>query len=297
MRKSWLTKISPRLPRKFSPKEDINFLITNRLPRRWATLFMGRFSRIEVRWVRALSIGMWRTFSRELDLSDAKKSKFSSLHDCFIRELQDGSRPIDPNPSTITSPCDAIIGTHGRIDGDTVIQAKGFPYRLTDLFHDDELVERHRGGTFITMRLKASMYHRFHAPTDCRVRGVTYVSGDTWNVNPIALKRVEQLFCKNERAVIDLDLGDPNRALTLVPVAAILVASIKLHFLDDVLSLEYRGPNRIPCDATFRKGDEMGYFQHGSTILLFANGDFELCPELREGSRVRVGEPLLRTES
>ena len=74
------------------------------------------------------------------------------------------------------------------------------------------------------------MYHRFHAPHDCTVQRVTYISGDTWNVNPIALRRIEKLFCKNERAVIEARLGNGD-LLTIVPVAAILVACIRLHCL------------------------------------------------------------------
>ena len=131
------------------------------------------------------------------------------------------------------------------------------------------LVAKYRDGVFVTLRLKSNMYHRFHAPCDARVREVVYVSGDTWNVNPIALKRIERLYCKNERAIIDLDLGRPA-GLLLVPVAAILVASIRLHCLPAPLKLTYRGPNRLPCDAAYAKGDEMGWFEHGSTILVFA---------------------------
>ena len=138
------------------------------------------------------------------------------------------------------------------------------------------------------------MYHRFHAPHDCRVEQVTYISGDTWNVNPIALKRVGRLFCKNERAVVRTRLAATAISSTLVPVAAILVASIRLHFLDVLLNLRHRGPNVIPCDATFRKGEEMGWFEHGSTIIVFAPEGFTLCEDVYEGATVRVGEPLMR---
>jgi phosphatidylserine decarboxylase len=216
-------------------QEDLNFLVTNRIPRRLATQWMGWWSRIEVGWVRDLSLAIWRTFATDLDLEEAKSRRFRSLHDCFIRQLRDGARPVDRDPDVVTSPCDGIVGAMGRIDGTQVYQAKGFPYALADLLPDPALVARHRNGRFVTLRLKSSMYHRFHAPCRGRVTRVDYVSGDTWNVNPIALRRVEQLFCRNERAVIDIDLPDPGRALTLVPVAAILVASIKLNFLDDVL--------------------------------------------------------------
>jgi phosphatidylserine decarboxylase len=138
------------------------------------------------------------------------------------------------------------------------------------------------------------MYHRFHAPHDCRIERVIYVSGDTWNVNPIALRRIEQLFCKNERALLQLRLDATGHVVVLVPVAAVLVASIRLHFLDVLLHLRHRGPNVIACDAPFRKGAELGWFQHGSTIIVFAPAGFELCANVREGGVVRVGQPLMR---
>src|SRR5208282_999948 len=265
-------------------QENINFLLTNRIPRRWLTHFMGWLSRIENPWVCAACISLWRVFS-DLDLSEARKTRFASLHECFTRELKDGARPVDEDPEVLASPCDAIVGACGQVTAGSVLQAKGFPYPLIDLLGDAQLVRYYDRGQFATLRLTSSMYHRFHAPCDCRVEQVNYISGDTWNVNPIALKRVERLFCRNERAVIRCRL--PSGALlTLVPVAAILVASIRLNFLDVRLHLRYRGPNQIACDARLRKGQEMGWFEHGSTIIVFAPQGISLCGQLREGERI-----------
>jgi len=274
-------------------QEDINFLLTNRIPRRLATRFIGWFSRIEQPLVRDLSIAVWRLFS-DVDLRDARKTQFRSLHDCFIRELKDGSRPVDARPDVLVSPCDAIVGACGAIAGTALYQAKGFPYTLDDLLGDRDLTRAHRDGCYATLRLTAGMYHRFHAPHDCRIDRVVYVSGDTWNVNPIALKRIERLFCKNERAVLGTTLTAGGHPVTLVAVAAILVASIRLHFLDVVLNLRHRGANVIDCDALFRKGEELGWFEHGSTIIVFAPQGFALCDHVREGARIRAGEPLMR---
>ena len=270
--------------------EDINFLLTNRIPRRWLTLLVGRLSRIERRWFCAAAIAVWRVFS-DLDLSEAKKTRFESLHDCFTRELKEGARPIDGDPSVLSSPCDALVGACGQVEDGMVLQAKGFPYPLLDLLGDEELVDYYRRGQFATLRLTSAMYHRFHAPYDCRVQSVNYICGDTWNVNPIALKRVERLFCKNERAVIRCRLPS-GMLITLVPVAAILVASIRLKFLDVLLHLKYRGPNLIRCDAPLRKGEEMGWFEHGSTIIVFAPDGAGLREGLGEGDCVRAGEAL-----
>jgi phosphatidylserine decarboxylase len=273
-------------------QEDINFLLTNRVPRAALTRFMGWFSKIENPLVRDLSIACWRLFS-ELDLSEARKSHFNSLHDCFTRELKPGSRPPDPDPEIVVSPCDAIVGAFGAIADTELFQVKGAPYSLLDLLGDPALVEQHRNGRFITLRLTSSMYHRFHAPCDARIEQVDFISGDTWNVNPIALKRIEKLFCKNERAVIRTRLPS-GEALTLVPVAAILVASIRLHFLDRLLNAATPGPAMFPCDVSVRKGDELGWFEHGSTIIVLAPDHFEFCDNVVASARIRAGQPLLR---
>src|SRR5207245_5652957 len=116
----------------------------------------------------------------------------------------------------------------------------------------------------------------FHAPYDSHIGPVTLIHGDVWNVNPIALKRVERLFCKNERAVIRTHLST-GEAVTLVPVAAILVASIRLHFLDMVLNAQTRGPVNFPCDVNVSKGEERGWFEHGSHNIILAPAGSAFC--------------------
>jgi len=275
-------------------RERLNFVVTNRIPRRLATLFMGWFSQIEHPLVRDLSIGTWKLFAGDLNLHEARKTTFTSLHDCFVRELKPGARPVDRTPTVLVSPCDAIVGAKGTLEGTTLIQAKGFMYTLEDLLGSSDLVSAYRNGRYVTLRLTSAMYHRFHAPYDSHVGHVTYVSGDTWNVNPPTLKRIERLYCRNERAIIPLGLDGSDQSVVLVAVAAILVASIYLRFVDVPLTLKYRGPNRISCDASFRKGDELGHFRHGSTIVMFGTSGLELCPTVREGQVIRMGEPLFR---
>ena len=274
-------------------QEDLNFLLTNRIPRRLLTQFMGWFSQIEQPLVRDISIGLWRFFS-DLDLREARSTKFRSMHDCFIRQLKDGARPVERSAEILVSPCDAIVGATGTIAGTNLYQIKGFPYTLEELLCDRDLVEAHRDGRYVTLRLTSSMYHRFHAPHDCRIERVTLIHGDTWNVNPIALRRVEKLFCKNERALLRTKLAASGDTVTLVLVAAVLVASIRLNFLDVLLSLRHRGPNVMACDAPFAKGEEMGWFQHGSTVIVLAPASFSLCDSVREGAIIRVGQPLMR---
>lgn len=275
-------------------QERINFLVTNRIPRRHLTRFVGWFSTIEHPVVRDLSIGALQFFAGDLHLHEARKRRFSSLRDCFTRELKDDVRPIDRGPNVLVSPCDGIVGASGRIGGTTLVQAKGFEYCLEDLVGDASLVERYRDGSYVTLRLTASMYHRFHAPDDCRVAEVIHISGDTWNVNPIALKRVARLFCKNERVVVPVTLRGTGESIALVAVGAILVASVRLNFLEFPLSRRYGGPSRLTCSASFRRGEELGYFEHGSTIIVLATPGLTLASHIREGERIRMGEPLLQ---
>jgi phosphatidylserine decarboxylase len=278
---------------KIVAQEDLNFLLTNRLPRRAATRLMGRISRIEHPLVRSPSIALWRFFA-DVDLSDAATTCYRSLHDAFTRALRDGARPADPSPDILASPCDASVGACGRIKDDIVYQVKGFPYRLGELLGPTVAFDPFRGGSYATLRLTAGMYHRFHAPHDGLVEHVTYISGDTWNVNPITLRRVERLFCRNERAVIRMTLAVDGIPILLVPVAAILVAGIRLHFLDTERLLRHGGPRTVACQARLTKGEEMGWFEHGSTILVFSPSGVELCPQVVEGAKVRAGSPLMR---
>jgi phosphatidylserine decarboxylase len=272
--------------------EQLNFLLTNRIPRRALTRFMGWFSKIEQPLVRDLSIAAWRLFC-DVDLSEAKELQFRSLHDCFVRELRDGVRPIDPDPDVLVSPCDAIVGAAGTVADDVLLQVKGFPYTLEELLCDPALVALHRNGRYATLRLTAGMYHRFHAPHACRVRQVTHIAGDAWNVNPGTLRRIERVYCRNERAVLHLALADGG-ALTLVAVAAVLVADVRLRFLDIPVDRRRRDWTAYPADVRLAKGEEMGWFEHGSTIIALAPDGYSLCDNVVAGSIIRMGQPLLR---
>ncbi|MFN9771107.1 MAG: archaetidylserine decarboxylase [Burkholderiales bacterium] len=285
--------MTSRALRALAMQEDLNFLLTNRIPRIAATRLMGRFSGIRSPLLARASIAVWRLFT-DLDLDEAVPQRYESLQQCFTRALRPGARPVCEDPGVLASPSDGIVGELGRVVDGRVYQAKGFPYSIAELLGPRGDPAAFEGGTYVTLRLTSAMYHRFHAPHDCTVERVTHLNGDTWNVNPIALRRVERLFCRNERAAIELRLSRGGHRVTLVPIAAILVASIRLHFADLRLHVDYDGPETIVCDARLRKGEEMGWFEHGSTIVVFAPEGFEPCEGVATGRRIRMGEPLLR---
>jgi phosphatidylserine decarboxylase len=278
---------------RLSRSDRVNFLLTNGIPRRLATNAMGWISRSEQPLIRDTALAIWRLFSA-LDLSDAAGAPFPSLHACFTRRLLPGARPFVADPAILAAPCDAIVGAHGKVTAGEMLQIKGFSYRLADLLDDPAHAASLEGGTYITLRLTAAMYHRFHAPADCVVTAVTHIFGDVWNVNPPTLRRVKRLYCRNERAVVRTTLAATGLAVTLVPVAAVLVAGIRLGFLDLPTGLGRKVRWSAVCDVALRKGEEMGWFEHGSTIVLIAAPGFSVCPGVVEGGLIRAGEGLLR---
>ncbi|MFM1886132.1 MAG: phosphatidylserine decarboxylase [Pseudomonadota bacterium] len=275
-------------------RDAANFLMTNRLPRRQLTRLFGWYSKLEQPWVAQPSLALWRRVA-DLHLEEAEQQQFRSLHECFVRRLKPGARPLCTDADTLCSPSDAIIGACGTVREGQVLQVKGQAYPLADLLLDDGLARRHEGGLFITLRLTSSMYHRFHAPCDLQIQRVTHIPGDMWNVNPPALARVPSLFCRNERAVIRVRCQPGGEPLTLVPVAAILVASLRLHCINALLGQAYEGPRDIPCNAGVSRGEEMGWFEHGSTIIMLAPRGWQLAPGLATGMRIRMGEALVKT--
>src|SRR5262249_36150374 len=120
----------------FLQQEDLNFLLTNRLPRALATRVMGRVSRVRNHLVSVPALWAFRFFADDLRLDEASKSRFDSLHDCFTRELREGARPVNAEPDVLVSPCDAIVGASGRVESGRALQIKGSPYRLGELLND-----------------------------------------------------------------------------------------------------------------------------------------------------------------
>lgn len=283
------------LVQRLQAQDRLNFWLTNRIPRRILSHLMGAFSRIENDWLASLSIRIWQQFADDLSLHEAEAKRFSSLRACFTRSLQAGARPIDRTPGTISSPCDAVIGAHGLIDDGSLVQAKGLVYSLKDLLQDPELSRLHQGGTYVTLRLKSSMYHRFHAPCAGRSNRVRYISGDVFNVNPPTLRRIPGVFCRNERAILPIEPHSSEQLapVTLVPVAAVLVSSMRFWIDGRPTSVRRRGTHEFESTSEFARGDELGWFEHGSTIVLLAGPGLRLAPELQQEEIVKMGRALL----
>ena len=273
--------------------DRLNFAITNNLPRRAVSRLMGRVAAIENRLISAPAIAAFR-FLCAPDLSEARQASFASLRDCFIRELAPGRRPIDPRPDILASPSDGIVVAAGTIAQGLLLQVKGSAYPLAELLRDEARAAALEGGCYATLRLTAGMYHRFHAPQDGRLTEIVHIAGDAWNVNPPALARIPRLYCRNERAALRLEPNIGGPTITLVAVAAVLVAGIRIHGAALPARRDHAEPWRSPCDLPRAKGEELGWFEHGSTIVVLAPRGVALAPALREGTTIRMGEALMR---
>jgi phosphatidylserine decarboxylase len=273
-------------------RDQLNFLITNIGPRRAWSRMAGRISQWRQPLFTQIALWIWNQFD-PLELQDSPPQRYASIQDCFTRPLKPGARTVDTDPETLCSPCDGILGAHGCIENGMLFQLKGKPYALHDLVGPIDAIHPWRHGHFLTIRIKSNMYHRFHSPCKGTLMHSQYFPGDTWNVNPPTLARVNRLFCRNERACLHIHTshGDP---IALVPVAAIWVAGIRVHALAQTDWRETTEPRPITPGVEMNKGEEIGWFEHGSSILLISPASHHICEGLKEGDRIWMGQALMR---
>ncbi len=241
----------------------------------------------------------YRAFARavgaNLDEAELALDAYPSFGDFFARRLRNGARSIDPGRQAIISPCDGVVAANGTIDHGTLVQAKGRNYALAELLDSEPLAETFDGGTYATIYLSPRDYHRVHAPCAGTVRAYGYVPGALWPVNPRVVARRDGVFSRNERVVIELTCAELG-AVALVMVGAAGVGNIVLHGQggEELSSASLRGAgarHRLDLDLAVKRGDELGAFRLGSTVILvFRRGAAALT--LSEGQPVMFGESI-----
>jgi phosphatidylserine decarboxylase len=244
----------------------------------------------------------YRAFARavgaNLDEVELALGGYPSLGDFFARRLRHGAREVDSAPSAIISPCDGVLAARGTAVAGALVQAKGRTYQLAELVADAELAECLTGGPYATIYLSPRDYHRVHAPVDARIEGYDYLPGALWPVNPRFAARRDGLLVRNERVVIRMNAGALGR-VALVMVGAAGVGNIRLAAAlgaaGDSAAWRAAGePRRVELgDAEVRRGDELGAFRLGSTVVLvFEPRAVELSGEV--GDAVRFGQRIGR---
>jgi phosphatidylserine decarboxylase len=228
-----------------------------------------------------------------VDLTEMRKpiEEMKSFNDFFTRELKPDARVIDADPLSVISPVDGQVAEYGPVTGGMLIQTKGVHYSLVDLLGENA-AERYAEGFFITLYLSPADYHRIHAPISGQVKRFSYFSGNLWPVNALGVKHVGGLFALNERIVTPLE--GTQGVVTVVKVGATVVGRITLDYNELRTNKGRRTHIDLPVVPTrhYHKGDEIGQFQLGSTvILLFEKGRF-IPRRLQTGQPIRLGEGL-----
>ena len=245
-------------------------------------------------WVASLIRSFIKFF--KVDLSDAEIDQvegYTTFNQFFTRNLKDGTRPINRDNDVISSPCDGRISQFGAIDNRQMIQAKGKHYSLNDIFtsacsHAEKFID----GQFMTIYLSPRDYHRVHMACDARLLEMVYVPGRLFSVAPYAPKAIEKVFAKNERVVSIFEVDGGYMAATMV--GAVNVAAIDMAWHGMVtpphmnLAARYDYQNE---DITLKKGDEMGTFNMGSTVVLcFSKGCYSPMATLATEQGLKMGE-------
>lgn len=234
-----------------------------------------------------------------VDMSEAEDPSihaYKNFNSFFTRALKPGIRPIDEGTASITSPADGEISEMGKIEYGRILQAKGRGYGLTNLLGGSQ--ERSKpfiDGSFCTIYLSPKDYHRVHMPCAGQLVDAIYIPGDLYSVNQTTADSVDNLFARNERLVCMFDTDQGPMAMVLV--GAMIVAGIETSWSGQVAPLT-KAPLRIfqnqaDQSLTLQRGDEMGRFKLGSTvILLFPPNTIDWREKLSAGSSVKMGEMI-----
>jgi phosphatidylserine decarboxylase len=237
----------------------------------------------------------YRAFARatgaDLDEAELDLRAYASLGDLFARRLRPGARTVDGEPTSIIAPCDGVLAARGTAVDGALIQAKGKTHQLDELLLDDKLADRLTGGDYATIYLSPRDYHRVHTPVDGRLIRYEYIPGALWPVNPLVASRRDRLLSRNERVVITIDAGRLGM-VAIVMVGAAGVGNIALQYAPESVTWRASGERRrIELDHELSRGDELGAFRLGSTVVMvFQPGPVHLAGDV--GEVVRFGERM-----
>jgi phosphatidylserine decarboxylase len=237
-----------------------------------------------------------RAFARRygVALEEAERGfeGYSTFAEFFSRRLKQGLRPIDAGENIVVSPVDGSVSQVGYAAGSECIQAKGIHYSLEALLGSSEAGAQFKDGPFATLYLAPRDYHRIHAPLSGRIEGYTYIPGEFWPVNARSVRSKRALFCLNERLITFL--STPAGPCAVAKVGATCVGLIRASYGEVVTrSGKPREVCRFKEPIAVCKGDELGAFEMGSTvILLFQRGRVRWDEALAEGATVRMGKRI-----
>jgi phosphatidylserine decarboxylase len=235
-----------------------------------------------------------RGFGVDLSEAELPPEGYPSFNAFFTRRLRTGVRPIAVAGDAVVSPSDSHLSSIGRVPADGRLeQVKGETYAVEALLGSSEDAARFRDGQHATLYLSPAMYHRVHSPVDGEIVSWRYQAGRLFPVNAMGARAVPGLFTRNERVSVRIETPS-HGAVAVVLVGAANVGRISLAFTDLVTNRGHAaGTFHPPAPIPIRRGDELGVFNLGSTVVLLI-ADPALAPAAQAGSLVRMGQPLWR---
>ena len=277
-------------------KADIVVAAQRLLPKHWLSRQIARLAESRVAWFKNLLIKR-AIFAFDIDLGEADRSRIEDYHsfnDFFTRALRDGARPIDPLAEAIVSPADGSISQIGTLEDDRILQAKDSDYSAAQLIGDQQQAKSYVNGSFATIYLSPSDYHRVHIPCAGKLLSTRYIPGDLFSVNDLTSQALPGLFSNNERLVCEFESPSTGN-FCVIFVGAMLVAGIETLWG----GVEQPGGGNVReqrYDATtydFSKGGELGRFKFGSTVIMLFQADrCSWLETVKAGDEVRVGERI-----
>lgn len=274
----------------------MKIILQKLLPRYSLTRLFGKLGECKTRWFKNLFIqGFIKLY--KIDLVEAKISnykEFKCFNEFFSRKLSDSSRPIDKDTNAMISPVDGFIYDYGTISEQPMFEAKGFEFSLADLVVKNTTADLVKNGEFLCMYLSPKDYHRTHMPIAGRLLEMLYVPGDYYSVSPEILKNIPGIFAKNERIICTFETK--QGPMVYLMIGAMNVSSIHTVWAGGV-NTQRKGQIVHTCyrneNIVLQKGDELGHFQMGSTVIvLFAKDMAKLTDNLKPNQHCLYGEKI-----
>lgn len=266
------------------------------VPQHWLSRFIGMLADSQVKSIKNFLI---KQFIDQFDvnMSEAENpdpKSYASFNEFFVRPLKSDVRTVDTVSEAFCSPADGAISEFGEIKNDRLIQAKGYYFDLLSLVGDDPaLAEPFSSGNFATIYLSPKDYHRVHMPFKGKLIATRYVPGKLFSVNNVTANSVPYLFARNERLVCLFETDKGPMAMILV--GAMIVAGIETVWSGQVTPLpKLATTTRFDQDIELDKGQEMGRFKLGSTVIILSPKDQIQFDELKVGQDLRMGEKIAR---
>lgn len=256
------------------------------VPHHALSRLVGRFADSGVPWLKNLLIDTFiKVYNVDMRESTRKKSAdFENFNDFFTRELAAGARTINGN---ITCPADGTVSAVGKVERNQIFQAKDLTYSLEKLLASEN-VSSFIDGSFITIYLAPNDYHRVHFPTGASLQSARYVPGKLFSVNQLTADNIPDLFTDNERLICDTTTND--KSVSIIMIGAMIVAGIKTTWQAEAYPANKFHSETFDTPRQFKKGDELGQFHLGSTVILLFQGHVDW--QVHAGDTVRFGDTL-----